>query len=100
MNKNQNLRATLSKICKTTLLLTPIQCEQLSNKIFSTVLPKCGITSKFPASYRGYLSPRYQGLGLPHIYLEQESTKLQEFLLNSYTNSPCWKQMQLGLEVA
>jgi len=100
-----NLRATLSKIYKSISYPLPVltftiqQCEKLGNKLFSATLPKCGITSKFPVLYR-HLPRKYQGLGLPHLYLDQESRKLQELLLHSIDKSPCWKQLHLSLEIA
>jgi len=100
-----NLKATLSKVYKSisyplpVLTLTIQQCEKLGNKLFSATLPKCGITSKFPVVHR-HLPRKYQGLGLPHLYLDQESAKLQELLIHGIDRSPCWKQLQLSLELA
>jgi len=105
LNHQGNLRATLLKIYKSISYPLPVttltiqQCEKLGNKLFSAMLPKCGISSKFPVVYR-HLPRKYQGLGLPHLYLDQESRKLQELLVHSTDESPCWKQMQLSLELA
>jgi len=102
---SQNLKATLSKVSRSilyplpALTLTEAKCIMISNKLYSACLPKCGISSKFPIAYR-YLPERYQGLGLPDMYFEQEASKLNEFVFKSNSESICWQQLKLGLEIA
>ena len=101
--QNYNMRATLSKIQKSinyplpTLSLTETQCDKLSNKLYSKVLPKCGVSSKFPIQFR-YLPFRFQGLSLPNMYLNQELNKLQELININGNESICWDQLNLGLQ--
>jgi len=71
----------------------------ISNKLYSKCLPKCGVSSKFPNDFR-YLPHQYQGLGLPDMYYEQESNKLAELVFKSYSESICWKQLNLSLQIA
>jgi len=71
----------------------------ISNKLYSACLPKCGVSSKFPVAFR-YLPQQYQGLGLPDMFYEQEAAKLKELVFKSYSDGICWKQMELGLEIA
>jgi len=98
-----NLQATSSRINRTiayplpTMTMTPQSALTLSNRLYSKVLPKCGITSKFPITHR-YLSQRFQGLNLPNLYSTQEISKIKELLNFGYTNTTCWDQMKLGLE--
>ena len=102
---SQNLKATLSKVSRSilyplpALTLTETNCVMISNKLYSKCLPKCGVSSKFPNDFR-YLPHQYQGLGLPDMYFEQESNKLAELVFKSYSESICWKQLNLGLEIA
>jgi len=99
-----NLKATLSKIMRSllyplpALTLTEHQCLKISNKLYSNCFPKCGLSSKFQISFR-YLPTQYQGLGLPSMYYVQESSKISELVLKSYSDSICWKQMELSLEI-
>jgi len=102
---SQNLSATLMKISRTILYPLPAltinekQCTMISNKLYSACLPKCGVSSKFPRDFR-YLPQQYQGLGLPNMFYEQEAAKLKELVYKSYSEGICWKQMELGLEIA
>ena len=72
--------------------------QNLSNKLYETCLPKCGINRKFPLDFRD-LPYKYQGLSLPNLYLHQETNKLIEILSTNSTNHIMWKQYKLGLEI-
>ena len=98
-----NLNAMLTRVYRSLLYPTPAlsltntQYRDLSNKLTSPSLPKCGIVRSFPTKWR-YLPRGFQGLGLPNLYLEQNVGKIRELLNHSYTDSLLWKQLQVGLE--
>jgi len=98
-----NLHAVLARIHRTIiypLVATTIDednLQDISNKLYWKSLPKCGVIRTFPIKYR-HLPIRYQGLGMPILYLEQEAGKLKEIMKFSDTTSLVWKQMKLGLE--
>ena len=74
------------------------ELKTLSNKLYETCLPKCGINRKFPIELRD-LPARYHGLSLPNLYLYQETSKIMEILSASDTDRIMWKQYKLGLEI-
>jgi len=98
-----NLKAVMMKIHRSliyplpALSMTANCLQKISNKLYWESLPKCGIVRTFPIRYR-HLPPKYQGLGLPHLYLEQEISKLMSIIQFSYKSSVVWDQMALGLE--
>ena len=98
-----NLKAVMCKIHKTlqyplpALTLSEKCLQKLSNKLYWESLPKCGIVRTFPIQYR-HLPEKYQGLGLPNLYLEQETGKIMHIINFAYTNSVEWRQLQVGLE--
>ena len=98
-----NLKAVMCKIHKTlqyplpALTLSEKSSQKLSNKLYWESLPKCGIVRTFPIQYR-HLPEQYQGLGLPNLYLEQETGKIMQIINFAYTNSVVWRQLQVGLE--
>ena len=99
-----NLQALMSKIHKTlqyplpTLAASQKDLQKLSNKLYWTSLPKCGIVRTFPIQFR-HLPYKYQGLNLPDLYIEQESSKLQELISFSYKDSVVWDQLCISLEI-
>jgi len=98
-----NLHAVLARIHRTLLYplvattITEDKLQAISDQLYWKSLPKCGIVRTFPIQYR-HLPIRYQGLGLPNLYLEQEISKLREIMTISDTDSVAWDQLRLGLE--
>jgi len=98
-----NLHAVLARIHRTLLYplvattITEDKLQAISDQLYWKSLPKCGIVRTFPIRYR-HLPIRYQGLGLPNLYLEQEISKLREIMTISDTDSVAWDQLRLGLE--
>ena len=98
-----NLQAMLTRIHKTlqyplpTMTLSESRLQKISNALYWTSLPKCGIVRTFPIMMR-HLPKRYQGLALPNLYVSQEISKTKEVLTNAYTDSILWEQMMVGLE--
>jgi len=99
-----NLNALMTKIHRSliyplpALTMTEDCLQKMSDKLYWELLPKCGIVRTFPIRYR-HLPTRYQGLGLPTLYLEQEIMKLMEIVAFSNTETVVWKQLKLGLEI-
>ena len=93
-----NLLAVMSRIHRSLIYPLPAltiakeQLQKLSNKLYWTSFPKCGIARTFPISYR-HLPYKYQGLQMPSLYLEQEIGKLMEIIAFGYTDLVVWKQM-------
>jgi len=100
-----NYIAVFSRIHKSLLYPLPATTidedtlQDISNKLYEQSLPKCGINRKFPIDFRD-LPHQYHGLGLPNLYLQQEISKLNEFISKSHTEHIMWKQLQVGLELA
>ena len=98
-----NLQALMSKIHRKlmyplpTLTVDKKDLQSISDRLYWGSLPKCGIVRTFPIQYR-HLPYKYQGLQLPDLYIEQESSKLKELISFSYSTSVVWDQLQLGLE--
>ena len=80
-----------------TLTVDKKDLQSISDRLYWGSLPKCGIVRTFPIQYR-HLPYKYQGLQLPDLYIEQESSKLKELISFSYSTSVVWDQLQLGLE--
>ena len=101
--REYNMTAVLSRINRTlqyplpATALTFKQCHELSNKLYSSCLPKFGIVSKFLLKRR-YLPYKYQGLHLPDLYLEQELGHIHELLQASVNKGICWDQFVIGIE--
>jgi len=95
LSSTQNMQAITSKIVRKLLYPLPVltlttrECAQLTNKLFSHCLPKCGVSSKFPIQLR-HLPQKYQGLGLTNLFLEQETLKIEELFTKNFTDTVLW----------
>ena len=96
-----NMNALMAKIHRSLLYPLPAttiseeSLQKMSDTLYWESLPKCGIVRTFPIPYR-HLPERYQGLGLPNLYLEQEISKLMEVITFGYTETVVWNQLYLG----
>ena len=98
-----NLQALMNRIHKKILYplpatnLTHEQLQEVSDVLYRTSLPKCGIIRKFPIRFRT-IPDYYFGLGLPDLYLEMQISKIKEFLRHCMTQSVLGQQIQMCLE--
>ena len=76
-----NLQALMNRIHRKILYplsatnLSEQQLQEVSDVLYRTSLPKCGIIRKFPIRFRT-IPTYYFGLGLPDLYLEMHDGKL------------------------
>jgi len=104
LTRAMNYSAIFSRIHKSLQYPLPAttisenQLQELSDKLYEESLPRCGINRKFPISFRD-LPSKYQGLGLPNLYMYQETEKLMEIVSKSFTDHIMWKQFRLGMEL-
>ena len=98
-----NLQALMNRIYKTltyplpALTLDYETYHKLSNKLTTTSIPKCNISSKFPRDFR-YLPRKYHGLSLPDLYLVQNLAQLRELITHNGHEGVLGKQINLALE--
>jgi len=98
-----NLQALMNRIHRKILYplsatnLSEQQLQEVSDVLYRTSLPKCGIIRKFPIRFRT-IPTYYFGLGLPDLYLEMQINKMKEFLQHCMTDSVLGQQIQLNLE--
>ena len=98
-----NLQALMNRIHKKILYplpatnLSQIQLQKVSNTLYTTSLPKCGIIRTFPLRYRTIPS-YFFGLGLPDLYIELQIGKIREFLTHGLDSTVLGNQLQCGLE--
>lgn len=76
---------------------TKNECKQLEVLLYGFLLPKMGISSKFPLVYR-YAPHKFQGLALLQIYLHIIIEKLKLFLPNVTKKSQLGLSFQASLE--
>ena len=77
--------------------ITDVQLQEISDLLYSTSLPKCGIIRSFPIRFRT-LPTYYFGLGMPDLYLEMQINKVKEFIQHCMTELVLGKQLQFQLE--
>ena len=98
-----NLKALMNRIHKKILYPLPAttitndQLQEISDTLYATSLPKCGIIRSFPIRFRT-IPIYYFGLGMPDLYLEMQINKVKEFLQHCLTDSVLGKQLQFHLE--
>jgi len=73
------------------------QLQEVSDVLYRTSLPKCGIIRKFPIRFRTIPS-HYFGLGLPDLYVDMQIGKMKEFLRHCMTKTVLGQQIQMSLE--
>jgi len=99
-----NLQALMNRIHKKIQYPLPAttiseqQLQEVSDLLYTTSLPKCGIIRKFPIRFRT-LPIHYFGLGMPDLYLEMQISKLKEFLHHCMTETVMGQQLQYNLEM-
>ena len=98
-----NLQALLNRIHKKILYplpatnLTHEELQDVSDELYRTSLPKCGIIRKFPIRFRT-IPHQFFGLGLPDFYAEMQISKIKEFLRHCMTNTVLGQQIRMCLE--
>jgi len=98
-----NLQALMNRIHRKILYPLPATniekeaLQEVSDILYRTSLPKCGIIRKFPIRFRT-LPSHYYGLGMPDLYLEMQIGKIKEFIHHCKSDTVMGKQLQFNLE--